>query len=621
MLSEKARSRAQQKLFGIVRSYQKGELENPSPEVEKIASTVSKSDVKKMASTKHTGLPEKKKIEEVAFLAAAGKVALAAGKGAVKQKAKQVIAQKAANVAKGSIPQPNRDQQQEGVGRAAIGAGVGALVGGPVGAAAGAAIGASLGKKKVTSGGNKVKKKATNFFKAEPKVTSSEGVVSFVKKGLERDKKAKKEKDIKNRKAVPYAALAAETQPEGELVDEEKRPFPHEKVARKQASLRDKMRSKAYGGKRSDEKNRSFKIGSIEDAVKRGEDPRKDTQGGAYAKRGNPDHDHRADYSDNRRKRTVKPAGVKKEEVVNELTNTTLLGYTQKATNQLAFKGDGSKKAQKRATGVKKATARLAIRASDPDGSMGYNKNPKNEEKIVDKMLAKYLPESRLDKDPPPQFEKGDDDRGNPDYMKSVSYADEEKWKRLQKMRKASKKKSVRDKVDEEVGISSSAAMEKAQKEAKLKAKEDAAVAKKKKVTEAKVDAGKDDEAKEDARNTRKFGHVPYNKHGHSVLRRAMHRSDRKVKKIRGNKEVNVETGKVGKEIGEAKKFSELSTQRKPGEKKKLKKKREGYIFDKAQPPSKKVTSEGKETAKLAANILRDKEPCAECGSLSLIHI
>ena len=27
--------------------------------------------------------------------------------------------------------------------------------------------------------------------------------------------------------------------------------------------------------------------------------------------------------------------------------------------------------------------------------------------------------------------------------------------------------------------------------------------------------------------------------------------------------------------------------------------------------------SEGKETAKLAANILRDKEPCAECGSVA----
>jgi len=161
---------------------------------------------------------KKKEIKEV--WGAVAKVALSAGKGMIKQKAKQVVKQKAANVVAGAIPQPNRDQQNEGVGRAAIGAGVGALVGGPVGAAAGAAIGASLGKKKVTSGGEKVKKKATNFFKAEPKVTSSEGVVSFVKKGLDRDKKAKEKKKIKDRKAVPYAALAAEHQPEGELVDE-----------------------------------------------------------------------------------------------------------------------------------------------------------------------------------------------------------------------------------------------------------------------------------------------------------------------------------------------------------------------------------------------------------------
>ena len=59
--------------------------------------------------------------------------------------------------------------------------------------------------------------------------------------------------------------------------------------------------------------------------------------------------------------------------------------------------------------------------------------------------------ESRLDKDPPPQFEKGDADRGNPDYMKSVSYDDEKKWERLQRMRKASKKKEVRAKANEEV--------------------------------------------------------------------------------------------------------------------------------------------------------------------------
>ena len=62
----------------------------------------------------------------------------------------------------------------EGVGRAAIGAAIGSI-GGPVGAAAGAAIGASLGKKKVSSGAGG-KKKLTNFFKAEPKVTRRESV-------------------------------------------------------------------------------------------------------------------------------------------------------------------------------------------------------------------------------------------------------------------------------------------------------------------------------------------------------------------------------------------------------------------------------------------------------------
>ena len=64
MLSEKAKSRAQQRFFGMVRSAQKGEMKNPSSEVSQTASSMSKSDVKKMASTKHKGLPEKKDIQE-----------------------------------------------------------------------------------------------------------------------------------------------------------------------------------------------------------------------------------------------------------------------------------------------------------------------------------------------------------------------------------------------------------------------------------------------------------------------------------------------------------------------------------------------------------------------------
>ena len=62
-LQEKAKSKAQQRFMGLVRRAQKtGEAS--SPEVAKAASSMSKSDVKDYASTKHKGLPEKKRVEE-----------------------------------------------------------------------------------------------------------------------------------------------------------------------------------------------------------------------------------------------------------------------------------------------------------------------------------------------------------------------------------------------------------------------------------------------------------------------------------------------------------------------------------------------------------------------------
>ena len=73
------------------------------------------------------------------------------------------------------------------------------------------------------------KKAKDNAYKALDDVKSTqaamnkaldEGVVDLVKRGLERDKKAKEKKKIKDRKAVPYAALAAETELEGEVIDE-----------------------------------------------------------------------------------------------------------------------------------------------------------------------------------------------------------------------------------------------------------------------------------------------------------------------------------------------------------------------------------------------------------------
>ena len=57
-------SKAQQRFFGMVRAAQKGEMENPSPEVAKVAATAKRSDVKKFAKTKHKGLPEKKGVKE-----------------------------------------------------------------------------------------------------------------------------------------------------------------------------------------------------------------------------------------------------------------------------------------------------------------------------------------------------------------------------------------------------------------------------------------------------------------------------------------------------------------------------------------------------------------------------
>ena len=54
-------SKSQQRLFGIVRAVQKGEIAATTPEVAKLAATMKKKDVKDFASTKHDGLPKKKK--------------------------------------------------------------------------------------------------------------------------------------------------------------------------------------------------------------------------------------------------------------------------------------------------------------------------------------------------------------------------------------------------------------------------------------------------------------------------------------------------------------------------------------------------------------------------------
>ncbi len=61
-MTEKAVSKKQQQFFGIVRAMQKGEMPKGG-EAGDVAKDMKKSDVKKFASTKHKGLPKKKKSE------------------------------------------------------------------------------------------------------------------------------------------------------------------------------------------------------------------------------------------------------------------------------------------------------------------------------------------------------------------------------------------------------------------------------------------------------------------------------------------------------------------------------------------------------------------------------
>jgi len=61
-----AKSIKQQRFMGMVHATQKGELKNPSADVEKVSKTIKKKDAKDFASTKHKGLPDKvKEVKEI----------------------------------------------------------------------------------------------------------------------------------------------------------------------------------------------------------------------------------------------------------------------------------------------------------------------------------------------------------------------------------------------------------------------------------------------------------------------------------------------------------------------------------------------------------------------------
>lgn len=59
-LREKAVSQAQQKMMGMALAYKRGEMDDASPEVKKMADSMSMKDLEDFAKTKHKGLPDKK---------------------------------------------------------------------------------------------------------------------------------------------------------------------------------------------------------------------------------------------------------------------------------------------------------------------------------------------------------------------------------------------------------------------------------------------------------------------------------------------------------------------------------------------------------------------------------
>lgn len=54
-----SKSKSQQRFFGMVDAYKKGEMKNPSSKIKKAAKGMSMNDVKDFAETKHKGLPNK----------------------------------------------------------------------------------------------------------------------------------------------------------------------------------------------------------------------------------------------------------------------------------------------------------------------------------------------------------------------------------------------------------------------------------------------------------------------------------------------------------------------------------------------------------------------------------
>jgi len=209
-LSEKAKSKAQQRFFGMVRAAQKGEGA-ASPEVAKVAGEISKKDAKDFAKTKHKGLPEKKKIKEGLSVKDAKKLNKAAALDQSNDPKDQdrARARRTEVDYKDLLRQINKRKKPMKP----------ALESFEIDKSAHKKAQKKSKMRNLAKGNTNPNEKAAAEKKAGGPKLYGEGVGDAVKKGLKRHKDAVEKKKIKNRKAVPYAALAAEYQPEGEMIE------------------------------------------------------------------------------------------------------------------------------------------------------------------------------------------------------------------------------------------------------------------------------------------------------------------------------------------------------------------------------------------------------------------
>ena len=331
---------------------------------------------------------------------------------------------------------PEEKKVEEGIGRAAIGAGVGAIVGGPVGAAAGAALGASMGKKKVT--GTVQKKKPVdiadphgNVSKAKKKVEEEVGISST-------DKMQKALKDAALRRKEQQKVAKKKSVKEGKIADALKKTVADMKAADRKAGLLPGGKEVIDLSVERQRRRKEVKEELSDRAKKEVERDAKNIDNPLY-KPG---------------KRTAKQLAYGRElalkkKKVDEGVGRAAIGAGVGAivggpVGAAAGAALGASMGKKKVTGA--VQKKKPVDIADPHGN-------------VAKAKKKVVGESRdsaggdLDKEPPSWASMNPEDRGNPAYMKTSSLKDEEKWKRLQRMRKASKKKEVRAKANEEVEV------------------------------------------------------------------------------------------------------------------------------------------------------------------------